>query len=293
MSYALPPLNWLRAFEASARHLSFAAAAGELNLTPAAVSQQIRALEGHLGFQLFDRLARGVRLTDIAQAYLPSVRRAFDELSLSTAGLFGGGGGRVLTLRAPVSFALLCLAPRLPLFRAAHPDIRLRLCTAVWADALAEGEVDVDIRYGDGRWDGVTADLLDQGPSIPVCAPDYAPGADLATLVDLGVIHIMGCEDLWTKLLRLQGFADRPLPSALSADTSLMALDLAAAGQGTALVLAEFAGGMLAQGRLRRAADVAVPSGQSHYVVLPRSRPGSLADALLLRDWLMRQYAPA
>lgn len=288
MTYVLPPLTWLRAFEASARHLSFAAAASELALTPAAISQQIRALEGHLGFALFERLARGVRLTDIGRAYLPSVRRAFDEISLSTQGLFGSGGVRGITVRAPISFALLCLAPRLPGFRAAHPGVPLRLCTAVWADALDDSEVDVDIRYGDGRWD-LPGDLLSRGASIPVCAPGYAGGCDLAGLVARGVIHIMGCEDLWAKLLREQGFSDE-VPSGISADTSLIALELAAAGQGCALVLEDFAAGYLASGRLVRAAPVALPATQGHYVLLPRLRPAGVADALVLRDWLKAEF---
>jgi LysR family glycine cleavage system transcriptional activator len=89
MSYNLPPLNWLRAFEASARRISFTSAAKELNLTPAAVSYQVRSLEEHLGFPLFERLPRSLRLTDMGQAYMPSVQKTFAELSSTTTGLFG------------------------------------------------------------------------------------------------------------------------------------------------------------------------------------------------------------
>ena len=103
--YDLPPLAWLRAFEASARHSSFTAAAQELNLTQAAVSHQVRSLEKHLGVMLFERLARTLRLTEMGTAYLPPLRRAFDELTAATSGLFGPIGKHTLVVRAPVSFA--------------------------------------------------------------------------------------------------------------------------------------------------------------------------------------------
>src|SRR5262245_23685559 len=89
MAYGLPPLNWLRAFEASARHLSFSRAAGDLNLTATAVSHQVRSLERHLRHPLFERLPRGLRLTEMGAAYLPYVRRAFEDLSATTTKLFG------------------------------------------------------------------------------------------------------------------------------------------------------------------------------------------------------------
>jgi len=95
----LPPLNWLRSFEAAARHDSFAAAATELHLTAAAISYQVRSLEGELGFKLFERLPRGLRLTDMGRAYLPSLRKAFDDIAISTAGLFGGAREEKLTIR--------------------------------------------------------------------------------------------------------------------------------------------------------------------------------------------------
>jgi hypothetical protein len=133
-AYTLPHLPWLRAFEAAARQQSFSGAAQELHVSPAAVSQQIRLLEQHLGFVLFRRLPRGVLLTDMGSAYLPSVRKAFDTLSMSTAGLFGSPGRRTLTLRCTAAFAVLWLSPRLQGFIDAHPGIDVRLFTAIWAE---------------------------------------------------------------------------------------------------------------------------------------------------------------
>ena len=112
----LPTLTWLRAFEAAARTSSFSAAALELRLTPGAISYQIRALEAHLGFALFERLPRGVKLTPMGVAYLPPVRKAFEQLADSTVGLFGGSERGQISIHAPVSLASLWLAPQLPAF---------------------------------------------------------------------------------------------------------------------------------------------------------------------------------
>src|ERR1700730_18897941 len=107
----LPNLAWLRSFEAAAPTGSFAAAATELRLTSGAISYQIRALEAHLGVSLFERLPRGVKLTAMGVAYLPPVRKAFEELADSTVGLFGGSERVQIAVNAPVSPAALWLAP--------------------------------------------------------------------------------------------------------------------------------------------------------------------------------------
>jgi len=134
----LPTLTWLRAFEAAARTSSFAAAAAELNLTSGAISYQIRALEAYLGFALFERLPRGVKLTPMGVAYLPPVRKAFEELADSTVGLFGGSERVQITVHAPVSLAALWLAPELPAFAVANPSIDVRLSSVIWDNAVLD-----------------------------------------------------------------------------------------------------------------------------------------------------------
>jgi len=295
--YRLPPLNWLRAFEAAARHSNFTAAADELNLTQAAVSYQVRSLEKHLGFPLFERLARGVQLTDMGRAYLPSVRKAFDELSMSTVGLFGLIGDDSITVRAPVSFATLCLAPRLDRFRQAHPGIHLRLCTSVWADALDAESVDIDIRFGDGRWDGHEVTEILNEPSVPVCSPIYARHMDTGdraeSLAACDVIQIMGCEDLWARLLRHAGLPDSEPRHTFKADTSLVALELAAAGLGCTLVLRSFAQSYLERGRLIAPFDLSLPIDQSHFAILPDEPHRVRPEVLLFREWLLDEFRSA
>lgn len=292
----LPPLVWLRTFEAAARHAGFAAAAVELALTPAAVSQQVRALETHLGVALFERLPRGVRLTTTGRAYLPSVRRALDDLAMATAGLFGGPATPAVTLRCPVSFATLCLAPRLGALRAAHPGLRLRLYASIWSDDLDDARVDLEIRYGDGRWEGLVAEPLTAPVSVPVCPPGTEfgpdPAAVLAAAMRRGVVQIFGCEDLWTRLARRLGLPDGAVRTQDSVDTSLIALEMVAAGHGPAMVSRELARGHAAAGRvcLPPGDGLALRHEQAHHLVSPRRVRPPRAEALILREWLVETF---
>lgn len=119
----LPHPTWLRTFEAAARLGSFSAAADELGLTPAAVSQQMRLLEKHLKTTLFERLPRGVELTDMGKAYAQSVRKGLEDMKTATAGLFGKAKRRQVKVRASISYAALVLAPRLHDFLENNPEI--------------------------------------------------------------------------------------------------------------------------------------------------------------------------
>ena len=289
MPRSLPPLPWLRAFEAAARHGGFRIAAEELALTPAAVSHQIRSLEKRLGFALFTRLPRGVALTEMGAAYLPQIQRAFDDIAAATSGLFGPRGERVLTIKSPVSFATLCLAPRLAAFRRAHPNIDIRFCSAIWADEIETETFDLEVRFGDGRWAGYRADVLLNDPCLAIAHPGAA-GASLRDLAYGERIHVMGSEDVWVRVLRSLGEAAPADPRGFRVDTSLAAMELAAAGAGCAMILKAFAAPYIAAGRLWAAPGFELAMPESHYL-LTRSDPrGPSPDALLLRDWLLNDF---
>ena len=295
MPAPLPPPGWLQTFEAAARHSGFAAAAEELGLTPAAVSQQIRALEGRLGFALFRRLPRGVELTEMGRAYLPTVQRAFADLSAATAGLFGLDRPRLLTVRAPLSFAAIRLAPVLGEFRALHPGIPLRLFTSVWGDKLGEEAVDLDIRYGDGRWPAQEVVALAPPVSVPVCPPGTDLGPDprtgFARLAAARAIHVMGCEGFWEGLFVGAGLPGRPAPPDLVADASLVALEMAEAGLGPALIARDLAEPYAAAGRVLIPPGLAYDTGQAHHAVLPAGRGALRPEVLLFRNWLVDRLA--
>lgn len=287
MRYKTPPLPALHAFEAAARLGSFAAAAEELHLSQSAISQRIRALEAHLGSALFERLPRSVRLTELGGAYVPAVRAAFDDLSIATTGLFGATTRRQLTVRVQISYAATWLAPRLELFRDAHPYIDLRLVSAIWADALPPGEVDLDIRQGVGRWPGYRTRLLHTDRAVTVCGPRhrerYGEVTGVADLADRPRVHVLGFEDLWLRMFADAGIAARS--DGVTLDTSVAAIEVAAATAMAAIVPERFAHGALAEGRVTRAVEVVVPMRQSHYVLWPeRSAPSS--EALTFMQWL-------
>lgn len=290
MTVSLPPLQWLRAYEAAARRSSFSAAAAELNLTPAAISHQVRSLEERLGFQLFERLARGLRLTDIGRAYLPSVRKAFDELTISTVGLFGADQERHITVRTPVLFGANWLAPRLPKFYAAFPHIKLRILTAVWAES--DTAVDVDIRFGDGQWGDFEVRPLLREPSVVVARSDMKlPDADdrerLLALLDHGVVHIMGCEDRWTKLLRKHRILDRKVRVNAMTDNSLFAIELTTAGLGPCIVQRAYAEPFLRRQSLFSPLAEGIEIDEGHYILTARSAERTNPEAVIFREWVL------
>jgi len=291
----LPTLAWLRAFEAAARTSSFTAAAAELNLTSGAISYQIRALEGHLGFALFERLPRGVKLTPMGVAYLPPVRKAFEELADSTVGLFGGSERVQITVHAPVSLAALWLAPKLPAFSLANPAVDVRLASVIWDNAVLDDATDLEIRYGAGQWHGYRSERLLNQNVLAVCSPDLKRAAqasgDPACLLPQKLIRIMSYENHWLKVRQELGLADDPASAGPSVDTTIAALELAAVGAGVALAHAIFLGAYFATGRLVRALPREFADDNSYFVVTPERPQRIRREVQLFKDWLIAMAA--
>ena len=287
----LPTLTWLRAFEAAARTSSFAAAAAELNLTSGAISYQIRALEAHLGFGLFERLPRGVKLTPMGVAYLPPVRKAFEELADSTVGLFGGSERVQIPVHAPVSLAALWLAPKLPAFSAAHPSIDVRLSSVIWDNAVLDEATDLEIRYGAGHWHGYRPQRLLNQSILAVCSPTLWQTAqqngDIAALLPRHLIHIMGFENHWLKGRQTLGLAEAPASACPTVDTTIAALELAATGAGVALAHRIFLDAYFATGRLVQALAQDFADDFSYFVITPERPQRIRREVQLFRDWLL------
>jgi LysR family glycine cleavage system transcriptional activator len=296
--YQLPPVNWLRAFEAAARRESFTAAADELARTPKSVSNQVRALEAELGFPLFERLRHGLRLTDTGRAYLPSVRKAFEDLSASTAGLFGPKGKPTVSLRVTIAFAVLWLTPRLPTFRSAYPDIDVHLTSSVWTDALPPDHLDLEIRLGDGHWPGFRAEQLTREAAVPVCSlatrDKLGPVESAHDLIGRDLIGIVSQENLWMRFFRRAGIDD-PLPHyGITVDTALGAIELACASQGYAILLSSFANSSAVRERLAILEDLTMPlegAQSGHYLLIPDSDEQTRPEVALFRDWLLDAMA--
>lgn len=288
----LPHVTWLRAFDAAARNSSFAAAADELHLTPAAVSQHIRLLEKQLGAELFKRLPKGVALTDVGQAYAQPLRRSFLEMEKATDGLFRLQRKASLRVRSSISFAALVLAPRLNAFREQHPEIEIELFTSVWSDRMTDAGIDLDIRYGDGNWSERNIWPLEVDDAVVLCHPDHASslGEDLSIegLAAASVVQIVGSETDWGRISDKYAL-DLPAPMHwIKADSSLIALQILAAGHGSAIISRSFADYYLASGALIAPVPFAIPMLQKFYLIQydnTRNNP----ELEMFKDWLISQ----
>ena len=173
MANRLPPLNALRAFEASARQLSFTRAAEELFVTQAAISHQIKALEDNLGIKLFMRKNRALLLTEEGQSYYLDIKDIFNALHDATERLLARGEKGAITVSMQPSFAIQWLVPRLNTFNLLHPDIDVRIKAVDQPENSLTEDVDLAIYYGRGRWRGIHAEQLHTEYLIPVCRHCY------------------------------------------------------------------------------------------------------------------------
>ncbi|MBP2314796.1 transcriptional regulator GcvA [Azospirillum soli] len=280
----LPSLNALRAFEAAARHGSFTAAAGELNVSQAAVSRMVRLLEERLGFALFERRANALELTDRGRALQPGLTGAFDMIADSVERVTAMRGGPVLTVGVGATFAVRWLIPRLSGFHAGHPDVEVRIATG-GAGMPIRDDWTCAVLLGDGHWPGYEAEPLFTAAMLPVCAPALARSLrrpeDLLSITLLSVSH---WADDWPHWFAAAGLA----PSAskgLSFGSYAMALQAALDGVGVALGAQPYVVDDVAAGRLVTPFPLAVPMGRAWYLV---SRPARHADPgfAAFRAWL-------
>ncbi|MCA0206383.1 MAG: LysR family transcriptional regulator [Proteobacteria bacterium] len=289
----LPPLTWLRAFEVSARLLSFTAAAQELHLTQAAVSKHVKSLEQRLQRPLFVRHPRSLELTRWGDAYLPKVQDALERLAHGTREVFGRRQDDLLTIRCSVSFAVNWLSPRLPRFLAEAPESRLRILCSVWADPFDAEALDLDIQYGTGDFPGAVSYRLTQEVLTPLCAPALA--ASLRHPDDLAaqcLLHVQGYHEGWGTWLAAAGAASVDPGQGIQTDTSLVSYDLAARGAGVALGRSSLAAPYRESGRLVAPFGLGVPSREGFFLLTarapePRHKVGPFVD------WLIREAAPA
>ena len=282
------PLNALRAFESSARHLSFTRAARELNVTQAAVSQQVRSLEERLGARLFTRLPRGLGMTDEGLALLPVLSDAFGRIDAVLKQFEGGHFHEVLTVGVVGTFAVGWLMPRLNRFRAAHPFVELRLLTHNnLVDFAVEG-FDFAIRFGDGKWPGTQAAALLDAPLTVLCAPELAQRMraprDLAAETLLRSYRA----DEWTLWFAAAGLPAGAIRGPVF-DSSRLMVEAAMQGAGAALAPARMFERELQAGRLVRPFELEVSTGSYwlSWVKSKRMTPAMQA----FRTWIVAEAA--
>ena len=313
MTYRLPPLNALRAFEAAARHLSFKDAGEELSVTPTAISHQIRGLEEYLGFYLFRRLTRALELTREGRAMLPKVREGLECFAAAIESTRQHDAGGRLLVTSPPAFANRWLIRHLPAFTAAYPEIQLHMAASLdTIDArdvsgvsglegidVRDDEAEVFIRFGHGQYDGCRVDRLFAPAYAVVCSPRLLLGmrplnepGDLRRhnlLHDESIMELLD-RPTWAEWLQVAGVSGiNPDTGTHFSDPGLV-LSAAIDGVGVAIASKPLIEAEVTAGRLVVPFDIVIRRTQAYYLVAPEA----IADRPIVntfRRWLRSEAA--
>ncbi|RWO32308.1 MAG: transcriptional regulator GcvA [Mesorhizobium sp.] len=289
----LPPLQAIRVFEAVARHLSFTKAAGELGMTQAAASYQIKLLEGRVGAPLFLRRPRQIVLTEAGQRMAPAVSEAFALLGGAYAAARSGADG-VLCVSTLLTFASNWLAQHLGSFQVAHPSLAVRLDTSNRLVDFAREDIDIAIRSGGGNWPGVEVHKLFNADFTPMLSPKLAATiGGVKEPADLLRLPILDPGDIWWRDwfiaagLPVEELAKRP---GSSMGAQAYEANAAIAGQGVAIVTAALFKAELADGRLIQPFDLVGDDGHAYWLVYPQARR-NVPKIRAFREWILAEIA--
>lgn len=287
MAVAVPSLNWLRVFEAAARCESFARAAVELNMSAAAVSQQVRALEDRLGRALFERHAHSVTLTDAGRSYLPAVQHSLLALENATEGLFGAAREQQLFVQSVLLFAQGMLSKGYTEFTAAHPEIALTLSTGNHPYDFATGFSDLQIVFGNPQVFAAESDRLLGERLYPVAPQGVSDAIDAPSdllqhrLIEV-VTHRAGWPDMFAHLGLLPGTARY-----VYADNTIMAMAMAREGAGIALARAPASDKAMHEAGLTACLPGVSVEGREAYHLAYPERSALRPPARKFREWLL------
>jgi LysR family transcriptional regulator, glycine cleavage system transcriptional activator len=291
----LPPLNALRAFEATARYRSFSKAADELHVTPAALSHQIRGLEDLLGLKLFHRRARSIELTEAARMIYPGIRTGFESLREAIERLDQSRQDRILVVSATPGLTAKWLVPRLYRFLAAHPEIDTRItASSEYANFTTDG-IDVGIRLSSGGHPDLYVEKLTDESLLPLCSPRLLQGdrplrqpRDLANF-NLIQVDLPGVVPTWSDWLRAAGIDGIDTTRGLRLNVADHALDAAIEGAGVVLAYKLVASRDIGLGRLVVPFGPEVPlPGRSYFFVCRRGHE-KRAPVKAFRDWVVAE----
>lgn len=301
MHTAPPPLNGLRAFEATARHLSMTEAAKELNVTPGALSHQIRGLEELLGLKLFDRGVRSLSLTPEGQHIYPGLHAAFSQINEAIASLRSFSNDNVLVVSSTHGFTAKWLAARLYRFAARHPDIDARVSSSFSVADFAADGVDVAVRIlapDRTTQEGLTVEKLIEYDYIPVCSPALlervGPVSCAGDLIELPLIHDESADDstkvsFWKTWFREMGVKPGKLTRGIRFNSADPALNAAVEGAGVLLAANILAYDDLRTGRLVSPIHKGIPANRGFYLVYPSSS-AERASVRAFRNWIITEF---
>lgn len=291
----LPPLNAIRAFEAAARHMSITLAADELNVTPGAVSRQIKTLEDAVGLALFKRSNRQIALTRQGGDYYRSVTRALEALRDATRRLKRRSQPRQLKIRAYTTFAMRWLIPRLSGFHEQHPEIEVLLKASLEPVDFRKEDIEGAVRLGDGNWPGTKPYRLVSNVLAPVASPALLKsGPKLRRASDLKrhtLLHSIARPDDWAHWLEAAGAGDDIDPRAgMSYESSAMAYAAALEGQGIAMAQLFLVENDLKEGRLVLPFKTTLDMGDYTYYLITPSHRAESAHMTAFRVWMLEQF---
>ena len=285
------PIRALWAFEATARLGSFKVAAEELNVTPGAVSQQIKKLEEWLGYALFERKTRKLVITEAAQALYQELSDSLSNLD-QTCQRYRAGASTDVSVSMSTSMAAKWLAPRLADFMILHPEINVRINATNDVVDFRKDKVDMAIRYFDGQAKDLNCQLLCEDEVMVVCSPSYQAKAQLGQIEQLNqttLIEISLYPD-WNFWLSKAGASVHCRGPKLYFDQSLLAIEAAKRGQGVTLSNKVLSAEELSNGTLIEPLPIRIPSGKGYYLVSPQNRRLS-PSAKLFSDWLITSFS--
>lgn len=295
----LPPLKSLQAFEAAGRHLSFTEAARELNVTPGAISQQIRQLEEFLEIRLFKRMNRQIVLTDAGQLFLPSISNGFERFSEAVQLVRQQSSAGPLTITSAPSFVSKWLIPRLDRFKALHPDIDVRIDTSDRLVDFVHEDIDVGIRFGDGDYPELETIYLFSFDLIPVCSPKLLQqGEGLQKVSDLKNFTLLhsqfdnydpGWPD-WAMWLKVVCSEDVDSSRGIYFNQTDVLFQAAIEGQGVALVASVMAEAEIEAGRLVQPFSQRLPIKMNYHLVTTPQK-ARVPKVVAFREWILAESA--
>lgn len=292
----LPPLPMLQAFEAAARLHSFTAAARELGSTQSAVSQHIKRLEMDLGSQLFHRIHRGVRLTRAGQNFYRSVAEGLAQLTEGYTRARLQSRNEVINVATDYALGTYWILPRLRRFRAAHPNVDVRLVTGQQPVTPDQADVDIALLFGNGYDIAAPTRQLFREAVVPVCSPAllerYGTFTRIKQIAELPLLQLEADYDAhwfdWPELFATLGIATPPREPELIFNNYTLLLQAALSGQGVAIGWSPFVEPLLESGALKALVDEPLRSENGYQIVFPSSQ---VMDPLVLEfvDWLMEE----
>lgn len=291
----LPPLQTLRAFEATARLSSMTLAAAELHVTHGAISRQIRKLEEHLGLKLFFRLTRQIILTEEGAEFHRTVIRLLSELMRESEHLRGRSLAKSLRISTTVSFASKWLAPRLSRFRQRYPEFDIQLDVTDINVDLNDGQVDAAIRYGPGHYRDVLSERIFDETVTPVCSPGFLEEhnglKEIKALSNCVLLHEYRMQANWEAWFAMAGDKNFRCHQGPLWTLGSMATDAALRGEGVALGRSVLIADDVAAGRLVAPFPQHRLKAERGYDLVYRSDNQDSFKIRMLRQWLSEEMS--